>query len=142
MTEYGYDPFPSNIAETAGPIPKEGFEFHFSRVVVWQGGQNVAESELGGVALGEVFELMPGFEYLVFNHSHPLLAQIFDAPCTFQQISTNLDRIMWSVNIFSTESGPARQAMILGLLFKAGELSLIKINVDAPVPTQIELFRD
>lgn len=138
MTEYGYDPFPSNIAETAGPIPREGFEFHFSRVVVWQGGQSVAESHQPGTVQAEV---TPGHRWLSFAHNHPLLEQYFDQPALFPQISTNLDRIMWSVDIFGMGSGPSRKAMILGLLFKSGQLSLVKVNVDAPVPTQIELFR-
>lgn len=138
MAESNYDAFPSNIAETAGAIRRDAFEFHFSRVVVWQGGRSVVESSQSGVARAQI---VPPYRSLHFEHNHPLLNQYFDQPALFPQISTNLDRIMWSVNIFDMGGGANRQAMILSLMFKMGQLSLIKINVDAPIPTQIELFR-
>ena len=138
MTELSYDSFPSNICETAGTIPRDGFDFHFSRVVVWQGGQSVLENYQSGVARAQI--VLPN-RSLQLVHDHPLLDEYFNQPALFPQISTNFDRIMWSVNIFATDGGPDRQAMILSLLFKMGELSLIKINIDAPIPTQIELFR-
>lgn len=82
MTEYGYDPFSSNIAETSGPIPREGFEFHFSRVVPWQGGRKVAESHRPGIAYGTLREFL-GTEFFEFTHTHLLPDRFFDDPCFF-----------------------------------------------------------
>ena len=138
MTELNYDSCSGNICETAGAISREGFDFHFSRVVVWQGGQMVVENCQSGLARALI---VPPNNSLQFTHNHPVLDEYFNQPALFPQISTNLDRVMWSINLFDIGGGPNRQAMILSLLYKMGQLSLVKINVDAPIPTQIELFK-
>jgi hypothetical protein len=132
-----FDRFPSNLAETQGPIARESFRFHYSRFEVWQGGKCIKSGDSKSI----IETTLTGKELLVILND-PLLHNHIKPRFSFGEISTNIDRIMWSRDIFdSTGVTDHNRPDICSLFFRGGVLSKVTFTIHDP-NTLIEFYSD
>lgn len=93
-----FDHFPSNILETQGRIKKESFIFKYDYVEVWQGGQCIFKNNTIGVILAKVEN-----DRMKVEIDNPEINNYIKKIFHFEEISTNLDRILWSKDILDSK---------------------------------------
>lgn len=123
-----WDKFPSNLAETLGPIEKKSFVFKYSRFEVWQGGRCIKSENTSGQIIANVErgQLLVKIEDSAVNNY--IIRQF-----SFGEISTNGDRIMWSKDIFNNNEETERNNPdISSLFFQQGVLSKVTFTIHDP----------
>ena len=134
MTE-NWDRFPSNIGEILGPIERESFTFNYKRFEVWQGGACIYSGNSNGQIIAKVIngQLNVTIDDITINNH---IMKNF----TFGEISTNVDRIMWSKDIFNSTGRTERNNPdISSLFFKQGTLSKVTYTIHDP-NTLVEFY--
>lgn len=127
MTEQ-WDKFPSNLCEQLGKIERKPFTFKYERIEVWQIQQCVFSAKTSGVLYSKIDN-----QILIVTVDSPILDNFMMRTFEFKEISTNMDRIIWSKDLFSTtgiteESNPD----VASLFFKKGILSKIAFLIHDP----------
>lgn len=134
MTE-SWDRFESNICEIMGPIERKPFTFNYKRFEVWQGGACIYSGNSNGQIIAKVIngQLNVTIDDIMINN------HIFKN-FSFKEISTNLDRIMWSKDIFnSTDIVERNNPDISSLFYKQGILKKVTFTIHNP-NTLVEFY--
>src|SRR3954468_7543883 len=92
-----FDLFPSNIGESLGRIDRKPFKFRYQKIEVWQGGKCIFKEASNGLIEGVIEN-----ENLLVSLDDSKILPFMKSKFSFGEISTNLDRIMWSKDIFDT----------------------------------------
>ena len=110
-----HDQFPVNILEMNGKIKKEGFKFNYSNFLIYQHGECIESFDEKGEILAEIIDNRLQIKVLDEN-----AAQFMKETFHFSQISTNIDRIIWSKNLTNPESCIVKnEPDILSLFFSS-----------------------
>jgi len=91
-----YDKFPVNLCESSGPIKKNAFFFRYKNFDVWQDGKCLFSGNAGG----RIFTKLNGNK-LVGTVIGDHISKFMHNEFSFGEISTNLDRILWSKDLFN-----------------------------------------
>ena len=134
-----WDEFPSNINESLGEIEKLPFTFNYGNYQVWQAGECICSKELKGNITGKLIgsDLFVTIENKssddsIYNH----IKKSF----SFKEISTNLDRIMWSKDIFNINPQTERHNPdVQSMFFKNKILSKVTFTIHDP-NTLVEFY--
>lgn len=130
-----WDSYPTNIGETSGPIVKKPFTFNYRKFEVWKGGSCIHSGFSNGIIKATVINGNL-FVTLDNNSINNFIKQQF----SFKEISTNLDRVMWSKDIFNTsDSIETNTPDISSLFFKQGILNKVTYTIHDP-NTLIEFY--
>ncbi len=128
-----FDSFPVNLLEGDGPINRNGFQFYFSEFLVYQDGKCVFSSK-GSNDNDQIIASVDeesGTLTVAINHDN--LSDFSVRMSDFPQISTNVDRIMWSKNLLDQASSVVKhEPDVMSLLYKDDVLSRISINILDP----------
>jgi tellurite resistance protein len=124
-----YDKFPSNIAETSGRIEKKSFVFQYDFIEIWQGGECVFEKNYNGLIKAKVLN-----DEMHMNIDNREIQSYIKDSFYFKEISTNLDRVMWSKDIFNLNGGISEKNNpdVSSLFFKDNELVKIAFTIHNP----------
>jgi tetratricopeptide (TPR) repeat protein len=122
-----WDQFPSgNICEILRPIQRRSFDFEYHTLQVWKAGECVVEKK-GDFKLTALVQN----DVLQVFLQDPRLTYYVQSKFSFAQISENLDRIMWTTDIYN--QNPRRipkTPSLMSLFYKNGIIRRIYINVD------------
>lgn len=130
-----WDKFPSNIGEMLGPIEKKSFRFNYKRFEVWQGGACIFSGSSNGQIIAQVISGQLNVTIDDTSISNHIKKQF-----SFKEISTNIDRIMWSKDIFNSSDKVERNNPdISSLFFKQGLLSKVTFTIHDP-NTLVEFY--
>jgi hypothetical protein len=130
-----WDRFPCNIGEITGPIERKSFTFYYQRYEVWQAGSCIYSGNSNGHIIAKVMG-----NFLNVTIDDVMINNHIKKQFTFREISTNLDRIMWSKDIFNTAGKIERNNPdISSLFFKQGLLTKVTYTIHDP-NTLIEFY--
>lgn len=127
MTE-NWDRFPVNIGEMLGPIERKSFIFNYDRFEVWKGGACILSGQSNGQIIGKVEngELNVTIDNILINNH-------IKKQFSFGEISSNIDRIMWSKDIFNSSGRTERNNPdISSLFYHNGVLAKVTYTVHDP----------
>ena len=123
-----YDRFPSNLCETMGKIDRKPFKFRYSKVEVWQNGNCIFSDGSGGLIESELKN-----KALQLTAEDSKLTPHMKSKFSFDEISTNGDRIMWSKDLFNTRDTIEKNVPdISSLFFHGGVLSKVTFTIHDP----------
>jgi hypothetical protein len=131
-----YDSFPAmNIDECDRPIRRTPFLFEYTHVLVWQDGECIAEEGTTGYLdaslEGKTLSVARSDEFLDYY-----LARDFE----FCQISENIDRVMWTQDVYDLASVTTpKEPAIMSLFYRNGELARVGLHIINP-DVLIELY--
>lgn len=132
-----FDRFPSNLGEMMGQIPRKAFTYKYNRFEVWQGGKCV----FSGESENQITSSLIGKELHVTiddNNINEVIKKNF----SFSEISTNLDRIMWSKDIFNQKGIIEKfNPDICSMFYKDGTLAKVTFTIHDP-NILIEFYSD
>ena len=132
-----FDKFQSNLGETMGQIPRKEFTYKYNRFEVWQGGKCV----FSGDSDNQIVSKLLGKElHVTIDDSK--INEVIKKSFSFGEISTNLDRIMWSKDIFN-QGGVIEKFNpdICSMFYKGGALAKVTFTVHDP-NILIEFYSD
>lgn len=136
MAKY-WDEFPINIAEAAGRIERKSFVFNYIRFEVWQNGSCIYSGDSNGqiIAKAEDGQLIVSIDDDRINNH---IIKRF----SFGEISILADRIMWSKDLFNSNSHTQRNNPdISSLFYKQGVLNKVTFTIHDP-NTLVEFYSD
>lgn len=120
-----YDSFPVNLCETSGPIKKEPFTFCYEKVDVWQAGKCIFSDSFGGTINAEITG-----KTLYITLSVDYINEYIIKTFSFGEISTNIDRVIWSKDFFNVRNkGEKLNPDTASLFYKKGILVKISFNI-------------
>lgn len=123
-----FDKFPSNIGEMSGRIPRKPYRFKYNRFEVWQGGQCVYSDTSNSIIDAQVIN-----NQLNVTINDEKINKYIKNKFSFGEISTNLDRVMWSKDIFnSTGKVEKFNPDINSIFFQNGEIVKITFTIHDP----------
>ena len=128
MSNDNWDYFPSNLGEIKGPIERAAFDFNYSRIEVWHAGQCIFNCNSDNWIRTQ---LKNGTLHVKLSDSN--LNDYVIPEFSFGEISTNLDRIMWSKDIFNQTNQVERSNPdIASLFYQNGQLSKVTFTIHNP----------
>jgi hypothetical protein len=123
-----YDHFPSNLCESMGKIERKPIRYRYSKVEVWQGGNVIFTSTDPGLVNCE----LQGSNLSV-SLDAPKLSPYVNLKFMFGEISTNMDRIMWSKDLFDTRDSTEKNVPnIMSLFYQGSILTKMTFTVHDP----------
>lgn len=126
--ENNWDKFPNNICETLGPIERKPFTFNYGSFEVWQDNICIDSGESNGQIIGTIND-----NQLHVVIKDDLINSHIVERFKFGEISTNIDRIMWSKDIFNSKGKVQRDNPdISSLFFTQGVLSKVTYTIYDP----------
>ena len=132
-----FDRFESNLAEMMGQIPRKVFTYRYNRFEVWQGGQCVFSEDSDN----QIDSRLEGKElHITIDDAN--INKVIKKTFSFREISTNLDRIMWSKDIFNQRGVIEKfNPDICSMFYKDGALAKVTFTIHDP-NILIEFYSD
>ncbi len=113
-----FDKFPVNILEQDGTIARKCFNFIYNNFSVFHEGKCIYSSASQGVIESKIIN---NSLFIVVSDKNAL--QFMNGTFSLTQISSNIDRIIWSKNLTDPESSIIKnEPDILSLFFKNNEM--------------------
>ena len=135
--EEQFDEFPVNILEMDGKIEREGFNFNYHNFLVYRAGKCIYSSNNEGTLKAFIV----GGKLLV-EIEDTETTNFMKSTFTLKQISTNLDRIIWSKNLTDPEEDSVRnEPDVLSLFYHNSELKRASFVINNP-STHIEFNKE
>jgi len=121
-----YDNFPVNICEASGQIKRVPFVFDYETVNVWKGGKCIFSDSFGG----KINAILNGKNLnvtLSVNYINEFITNSF----SFGEISTNIDRLIWSKDFLNVRNKSEKlNPDTASLFYKKGILVKIFFNIN------------
>lgn len=108
-----FDSFPVNICESTGPIKRTPFRHKYRQVDIWQNQECIFSEVTNGLVSGQI-SVIGTLEVAVDDST---LCEIIPDYMGFEEISTNINRIIWSNNLHSQERPSEDYAPFVCMLF-------------------------
>ena len=126
--EEKWDAFPINICEGQGTITRDGYSFNYNKIEVWQNQQCIFSLLTSGRIEGKIEN---GSLNVAIDDSN--VSKFISNRFSFQEISTNIDRILWSNDLLN-KFGDRQKSIpdISSLFFKNHSLSKITFLIQNP----------
>jgi hypothetical protein len=125
-----WDQFPpGNICEIAGRIERRPFHFKYHSFEVWAGGKCVGKGASDNLLKSQISD-----QSICVSIHEESLVELVEPRFTFDEISENGDRIMWSRDILNERGiAPERKKPdIMSLFYKGGHIAKIALRFYNP----------
>lgn len=123
-----WDSFPSNLCEMLSKIPRKSFTFNYKRFEVWQNGQCIHSGNSYGQIVASVIN-----NDLHVTIDDAKINSYIKKNFSFGEISTNLNRVMWSKDLFNRTGRTEKfNPDISSLFYKNGILSKVTFTIHDP----------
>jgi len=126
-----FDNFPVNLLEQDGTIKRNGFRFDYSEFLVYEDGQCVFSTEEKNTIMAETH--FTGVLKVAFDDEN--VSDFSVRTFAFTQISTNVDRIIWSKDLLNQDNSVIKGKHVpdvMSLFYKDGILSRVSIVIHDP----------
>ncbi len=123
-----FDEFPVNIAETMGPIKRTPFNFKYKKFEIWKGGKHIHTDFSNAEIRAEIKN-----NNLNVYLNDDCIKSYVNSQFTFNQISTNVTRVLWSKDIFNEKDDIMyKEPDIMSLFYINAKLIKVSFTIYDP----------
>lgn len=123
-----FDKFPINIAESMGPIKRTPFNFKYKKFEIWKGGKHIHTDFSNAEIRAEIKN-----NNLNVYLNDDCIKSYINSQFTFNQISTNATRVMWSKDIFNERNDiKYKEPDIMSLFYSNSKLTKVSFTIHDP----------